>query len=117
VEINPVTASELGLDHGNVVKVESPFGYIDAIVYVYPAIRPDVVAIPVGEGHGEYGRFAAGYGANVLSILPPQVSGDQWAWASTRVKLTKLDRTSVLPRIENNVGVEAARKEEHIPLN
>jgi anaerobic selenocysteine-containing dehydrogenase len=116
VEINPETAEELGLDHSDVVKVESPFGYIDAIVYVYPAIRPDVVAVPVGEGHSEYGRFAAGYGANVFSILPPQSSGGQWPWASTRVRLTRLDRETVLPRIENNIGVKSAREAGQIPL-
>jgi anaerobic selenocysteine-containing dehydrogenase len=115
VEINPETAKALGVDHSDVVKVESPFGYIDAIVYVYPAIRPDVVAVPVGEGHNDYGRFAAGYGANVLSILPPQPSGGQWPWAGTRVRLTKLDRTTVLPRIEDNIGVESAREDSHIP--
>jgi anaerobic selenocysteine-containing dehydrogenase len=116
VEINPATAQQLGLDHGAVVKVTSPYGYIDAIVYVYPAIRPDVVAVPVGEGHSEYGRFAAGFGANILSILPPQASSGEWDWAGTRVKLEPLGRTEVLPRIENNIGVESAREAGNIPL-
>ena len=116
VEINPATAQELGLEHGAVVKVTSPYGYIDAIVYVYPAIRPDVVAVPVGEGHSEYGRFAAGFGANILSILPPQASSGEWDWAGTRVKLEPLGRTEVLPRIENNIGVESAREAGNIPL-
>jgi anaerobic selenocysteine-containing dehydrogenase len=116
VEINPVTAQELGVVNNSVVKLTSPYGYIDAIVFVYPAIRPDVVAVPVGNGHTNYGRFAAGQGANILAILPPQASGGEWDWGSTRVKLEPLGRTENLPTIENNIGVESAREAGHIPL-
>ena len=70
----------------------------------------------VGNGHSEYGRFAAGNGANVLAILPPQASGGEWDWGSTRVKLESLGREERLSRIENNIGVESAREAGHIPL-
>ena len=42
-----------------------------AIVYLYPGIRPDVVAVPMGQGHSDYGRFAKDRGANVVAILRP----------------------------------------------
>jgi anaerobic selenocysteine-containing dehydrogenase len=116
VEINPQTASTLGLSMDEVVRVKSPHGEISAIVYLYPAIRPDVVAVPLGEGHSALGRFAKDYGANVLSILAPVTTADgELAFAATRVTLEKLDRRRVLPRIENNVGVDAANEDKMFP--
>jgi molybdopterin-containing oxidoreductase family iron-sulfur binding subunit len=89
VEINPVTAGELGLKEGDLVAVESPNGQITVPVFLYPGIRPDVIAIPIGQGHREYGRFASNRGVNPLQILAPQLESKtgSLAWAATRVKL------------------------------
>lgn len=89
VEINPATASKLGLREGDLVRMESPHGSLTAPVYLYPAIRPEVVAMPIGQGHSEYGRYAKGRGTNPLRILAPQQqprSGDL-AWGATRVSI------------------------------
>ncbi len=116
VEINPETAKELGVKHDDVVKLTSPHGSISAIVYVYPGIRPDVLAVPLGQGHLVFGRFAQGRGANAASILAPVTTSDgELAWGATRVKVEKLNRQRVLPRIESNVGVDAANKYEKFP--
>ena len=89
VELNPATAGQLGLTEGDVVEVESPQGRIRAPVYVYPAIMPGVVAMPIGQGHGEYGRYARNRGANPIQILAPQMEPHtgSLAWSATRVKL------------------------------
>lgn len=94
VEVNPATAAELGVREGDIVSVESPAGAIEAPVYVYQAIRPDVIAIPIGQGHSDYGRYAKGRGVNPLQILAAQeepVTGSL-AVNATRVKLTKTGR-------------------------
>lgn len=116
VEINPKTAAEMGLKRDDVVKVISPHGTIEAIVYTHIGIRPDVAAIPLGQGHSNYGRYANQRGANVLAILAPVVaeSGDL-AWAATRVRIEKTGRQQTLPRIENNVGVDFANQAEKFP--
>ncbi len=89
VELNPTTADRLGLSEGDLVDLESPHGRIRAPVFVYPAIMPTVVAMPIGQGHGEYGRYAKGRGANPLQILAPEVDAiaGSLAWAATRVRL------------------------------
>ena len=89
VEMNPVTAEELGLTEGDLVEVESPHGRIAAPVYVYPAIMPDVIAMPIGQGHSEYGRYAKDRGANPIEILSPQMEPEtgSLAWSATRVRL------------------------------
>ena len=51
IEIHPETAAELGLDDGDVVRVVSPAGAIEAIVYRYLGVLRNVVSIAVGRGH------------------------------------------------------------------
>lgn len=116
VEINPETAKELGVAMDDVVRVVTPNGEVTVVVYVYPAIRPDVIAIPLGQGHVEYGRFAQNKGANVASVLAPIATPDgELAWGVTRARIEKLGRSRKLPRIESNVGVDAANQDEVFP--
>jgi anaerobic selenocysteine-containing dehydrogenase len=51
VEINPKTAAELGIGFGDLVEVTSPQGSLRLPAVIYPGIRPDMVAIPLGQGH------------------------------------------------------------------
>ena len=94
VELNPVTAKQLGVTDGDIVDVESPNGRISAPVCVYQAIRPDVVAMPIGQGHSEYGRYAQDRGVNPIQILAPEIepSTGALAWSATRVKVTPTGR-------------------------
>ncbi len=57
--------------YNDVVRVISPAGEVEAIVYVYPGIGEDVVAMPIGRGHTHYGRFAAGKGSNPIAGIGP----------------------------------------------
>jgi anaerobic selenocysteine-containing dehydrogenase len=110
------TAKELGLQHDDIVKVISPNGQIEAIVYPLPGIRPDVVAVPLGQGHSNFGRYANNRGANVLGILSPATTeGGDLAWAATRVRIEKTGRKQILPRIESNVGVDFANEARKFP--
>lgn len=70
VDINPKTAAKLGVKEGDLVNIDSPSGRITVPVYIYPGIRPDTIAVPIGQGHTQYGRFAKQRGANPISILP-----------------------------------------------
>ncbi|RME51136.1 MAG: 4Fe-4S ferredoxin, partial [Caldilineae bacterium] len=117
VELNPETARKLGIQANDVVKVSSPAGEIEAIAYLYPGIRPDVVAMPLGQGHTELGRWAAGRGANPWAILSPRLSDEtgELAWAATRVNLVPTGRKRVLPALESNIGVDRARQKGEVP--
>ena len=117
VEINPQTANDLGVQNDDVVKIVSPVGEIEAIVYVYPGIRPDVVAVPIGQGHDKLGRWAANRGANVLQALAPsRIDGvDDLAWAATRVLVVPTGQPRMLPTLEDNIGVDRARQKGIVP--
>ena len=106
VEINPMTAEELGLNNDDIVKVISPVGEIEAIIYRYPAIRPDTIAIPFGQGHTAYGRYAQGRGANPANLLSLKINGaDDLAFGATKVNLEKTGRKQSLTRMESRIGV------------
>ncbi len=51
IEINPATAASLGISHGDLVEVASPQGSLRLPAVIYPGIRPDLVAMPLGQGH------------------------------------------------------------------
>lgn len=74
LEINPFTADELGLHNDEVVKVISNHGEVELPVLIYPAIRPDVVAIAFGQGHTNNGRYASGRGANPADLFDAEVN-------------------------------------------
>ncbi len=108
VEIHPKTAQRLGLRDEDVVRVISPAGEIEAIVYVSPGILEQAVAIPVGRGHEEYGRYATwGHGSNPIQVLVPAVVKDSGAlaWAATRVRIEPTGRRHSLARLEHPQGV------------
>jgi menaquinone reductase, molybdopterin-binding-like subunit len=91
VEINPEVARQMDVRDGDLIEVESPSGSLQAPAYVFPAMRPDVVAMPMGQGHSAYGRYAQNRGTNPLSILSPQMQEgtDGLAWSATRVRIRK----------------------------
>jgi anaerobic selenocysteine-containing dehydrogenase len=107
VEVNPKTAAALGLQDGDVVKVRSENGEIEAPVYVYRAIRPDTVAIPLGQGHVDYGRYAKERGANAVALVGGRTDSrrQNLTWNEIRVQLTPTGKHVALARMENPTGV------------
>jgi anaerobic selenocysteine-containing dehydrogenase len=91
VEINPQAAARLGVGAGDIVEIRSAHGVVRAPAVLSPGIAPDVVAMPVGQGHGTFTRFASGRGANPIELLAPTVEPETGtlAWASTRVGVSR----------------------------
>ena len=106
VEINPDTASTLGVDNDDVVLISSDAGAVEASVYKYPAIRPDTIAMPFGQGHTAYGQFAQGRGVNPADLLSNATNeaGDL-AFASMKVSIKKTGKKRQLSRLESILGV------------
>lgn len=111
IEINPKTAEELGIQNDDVVKVISAFGELEVSVLKYPAIRPDVVAIPFGQGHSEYGRYAENRGVNPADLLGKKfnAAGDL-TFSAVKVKIVKTDKKRPLSRLEGYTRLEEAEK-------
>jgi menaquinone reductase, molybdopterin-binding-like subunit len=92
VEINTQTAARLGISQGDIVEVASTQGTLRSPALVSPGIAPDVIAMPVGQGHERFTRYASGRGANPVTILAPLTEPETGAlaWAATRVKVTRV---------------------------
>jgi menaquinone reductase, molybdopterin-binding-like subunit len=92
VEINERKAEELGIHQGDLVEVTSPQGSLRVPAFLSPGIAPDVLAIPVGQGHTNFTRYATNRGVNPIAILAPSTVGlvDTLAWAATRVKIARV---------------------------
>jgi len=106
IEINPQTARHIGVENNDVVRVSSLYGEIEAVVVEFPGIRPDVVAIPMGRGHDDYGRYAAGRGSNPIDLIAPVTDTDSGslAWGATRVRIEPTEQKYELARMESLDG-------------
>lgn len=91
IEINPTTAAGLGISQGDLVEVTSPRGTLRLPAVIYPGIRPDLVAIPLGQGHKGAGRYAKDRGVNPLVLLAlVEEDEQQAAWNATMVRVIRI---------------------------
>ena len=68
VEVHPDKAGEQGLSQGDLVEISTEYGKAELGVYINPGLEPGTVAVPMGLGHGEFGRYADGIGANAILL-------------------------------------------------
>ena len=115
VEINPETAHKLEIHEGDILTITSPHGTIELPAFLYPGLRPDVIAIPVGQGHTQFGRYAQNRGANPLRIsasVLDEMSGSV-VQSGVRVSVSKTGRHEPLIRF----GASDARGHHEHPLH
>ena len=91
VEINPRTAERLGIGLGDIVTLTSTQGTVRAPAVISPGIAPDVVAMPIGQGHQNFTRYASGRGENPAALIAPltESTTGALAWAATRVQVAR----------------------------
>jgi len=101
VEMHPKTADKLGIKAGNIVKVKSENGEVTLKAILIKSIHPDVLSIPLGQGHTEYGRYAKGLGVNPLKIISPTIESKtgELAMFATRVDVSKTNKMDVIVKL------------------
>jgi len=135
LEIHPTTAETLGIGESDLLRVTSEHGSFELPAHLNEELHPEAVAVPLGQGHTAYGRYAEGKGANPLAALPPQAQPGTGAriWSGVRVRLEKLainrrlaktqheDRqhgrgfAQVVPLAALTGGEKMEKKEVHLP--
>lgn len=100
VELHPDTAKDLDVREGEVVRVASPHGEIEAPAYLYAGTRKDTVGMPLGLGHTAYGEYAHRRGVNALDLLSAADGKGFLPYTSTRVKVFKTARYTKLAKTE-----------------
>ncbi len=110
-EMHPKKAAELGVKNGDYVKITSASGSIETQVYLHKGMHPDAIAVPLGQGHEEYGRYAKDRGVNPMKILDPLMEKRTGELASfaTRVKVTNAHKFNLLIKMGGSES-QAGRK-------
>jgi anaerobic selenocysteine-containing dehydrogenase/Fe-S-cluster-containing dehydrogenase component len=104
VELHPETAAEHGIAEGDIVELTTDAGSLRVPAYLYPGLHRGVAAVPMGQGHTAFGRYAEGRGANVLALLSgaPTACGGIGTYGSVGLRHTGehefLPKTEGVPR-------------------
>jgi anaerobic selenocysteine-containing dehydrogenase/Fe-S-cluster-containing dehydrogenase component len=94
IEIHPETAKDLEIQKGDILSIRSAYGSLEGPAYPIYTVPPGLLALPVGQGHWNYGRYADGHPANPLLLFSPavdQTSGGMFR-PSLKVSLRKLNK-------------------------
>lgn len=114
-EIHPTTAAKLGIKNLELVKVTSAQGSITLRVVLLKSVHVDAIAVPLGQGHEAYGRYAKGLGVNPLQILDANTDSKtgELAMYSTRVTVKSVGVADSLSIVRMGTGAgdsQAGRK-------
>jgi len=105
-EMHPSTAAKLGIKNLELVKVTSAQGSMTLRVVLLKSVHVDAVAVPLGQGHEDYGRYAKGLGANPLQILDATTDSKtgELAMYSTRVTVKSIGPADALSIVRMGTG-------------
>ncbi|MGH7530215.1 MAG: molybdopterin-dependent oxidoreductase [Gemmatimonadales bacterium] len=112
VEVHPDTAARWGVATGDFLRIQSTFGGVLAPVWITRAVRPDVLALPTGQGHTAYGRYAKDRSFNAFELLgtEPNAYGGRSFVVRARVSKTgehrRMASTEGSPRERGEGSVE-----------
>jgi anaerobic selenocysteine-containing dehydrogenase/Fe-S-cluster-containing dehydrogenase component len=104
IEINPATAQKQGIKKGDILTLRSAHGNLQAPAYPTPGIPEDTLAMPMGQGHAAYGRFAGSHSDNPVQIIGPEtdpVSGGI-VWSVAGVSVAKLGQSIPLANTDGS---------------
>jgi molybdopterin-containing oxidoreductase family iron-sulfur binding subunit len=102
VEVHPETAARWGVAAGDFLLLKSAFGAVKAPVWITATVRPDVLAVPTGQGHAAYGRYAKGRSFNAFELLGAQANGYGGRNFAVRVSTTKTGEHRTLATTEGS---------------
>ncbi len=90
-EVSPATAARLGISQGDLLAVATAAGRTELPAYVYPGLRDDVVALPLG-------------GPEALAVLPDASDprSGALAWRAARASVERLRGHARLPLLEGS---------------
>ena len=137
VEIHPQTAVEKGIERGDIIEVTTASGKVRAPAYLYLGIRPDTIALAMGQGHGSvahldefdgkhndkvptqwgYGRYARGLGVRAHDLLGSgSDNAGGFAFVSTRASIAKTGDNETLVSTEGSARQHGRGIAQAIPI-
>ena len=118
VEMTPATAQALGAEEGQLVSIESDHGQVDASIIFNPHLAEEVVAIAIGQGHTDFGRYATNRGVNPIALLDavPEAASGGVRWVGTGVTLTPRDVVRPIPRLQRSFDQDGRELAQSVSL-
>jgi molybdopterin-containing oxidoreductase family iron-sulfur binding subunit len=111
-EIHPETAKDIGLSQGDMVTLGNQYGEITVPVYISEYVHRDIVAVPIGQGHKDYGRYAKSVsGGSVLSLIVPKLDASESCVALVSSKVS-VKRSLVKGSLPNAQGSDSQHNRE-----
>jgi len=116
VELNSSTASQMGLREGDIVSVATDAGSISGVLYPNPALPPNVVAVPLGQGRKVGSEYATSgdsrESSNALDLLSAGhlTESGGLAWAGHRASVSGTGESLKIAKFE---GIFPARQIGH----
>ncbi len=78
VEIHTAVAQPLGIREGDILRLDSPYGAAEFPAHLANGLHPAVLALEIGQGHANFGRFANQRGDSPGKLLGAQLAGGAW---------------------------------------
>lgn len=69
-EIHPETAKKMRISKSDMLRINSGSGEIEVPALPIFSVPPGIIAVPIGQGHTSYGRYASGLPANPMEFMP-----------------------------------------------
>ncbi len=107
IEIHPELAAKHGISRGDVVQVRTEQGIVESPAFITKYVHPNLVAIPLGQGHEAYGRYATGVGANALKVLPAAAKESAPSFVTT---VTAINKTHAQDKLVTTQGHDSQEK-------
>ena len=122
VEIPAESARKLDIRQGDLVRLTSLHGSIELPAYPSESLHPGAVAVPIGQGHTAYGRYATDKGkprgASPIALLasePETLSGGV-QWLSVRVTLARSGGRRPLALLQATADQDHREIAQHVGL-
>jgi molybdopterin-containing oxidoreductase family iron-sulfur binding subunit len=104
---HPNTLKKNGVTQGDIVSLTANGKSIQAPVYAYQGVYPNLFVMQIGQGHKNYGRFAEAVGSNpfeLLNHLPKAV-------IRPLSFFTQVSHTKKIGRVENLAKTDGSRSQ------
>ncbi|PIR21551.1 MAG: hypothetical protein COV45_02055 [Deltaproteobacteria bacterium CG11_big_fil_rev_8_21_14_0_20_47_16] len=88
VSIAPATAKTLGLNKGDIIKVDTGSTQLEAPIHILPGMHPQGLAIAVGYGRTKSGKVGNGVGVNAFALAAINAKAANWTGIATKIQKT-----------------------------
>ncbi len=111
-EMHPDDAGRLGLADGDSIRASTEKASCVLPVRISRGVRAGCIAVPLGQGHHAYGRYADGVGVNAFALLAPEPPGsgpEVSRWTGSQVQIQPVQEKIPLASVQKELSEHGRR--------